>query len=158
MHPNEALIHRFYACFQARDGAGMAACYQPDAVFLDPAFGELRGAEVGGMWTMLCARAADLQVDVSNVHADAERGGAHWDARYTFTQTGRPVLNRIDATFLFRDGLIVRHEDRFSFWRWARQALGPAGLVLGWAPPLQAKVRAKAKGNLQSFMRKSGKE
>ena len=86
---------------------------------------------------------------------DAERGKAHWDARYTFTQTGRRVHNRIDARFLFRDGLIIRHEDTFSFWRWARQALGPAGLLLGWAPPLRAKVRSTARGNLRAFMRKA---
>ena len=155
MHPNAALIERFYASFQARDAAGMAACYHPDAVFSDPAFGELRGAEVGGMWTMLCSRAADLEVRVSGVEADAERGKAHWDARYTFTRTGRKVHNRIDARFLFRDGLIIRHEDSFSFWRWAGQALGPVGLLLGWAPPLRGKVRSTARGNLKSFMHKA---
>ena len=155
MHPNAALIERFYACFRARDAAGMAACYHPEAVFSDPAFGELRGAEVGAMWTMLCSRATDLEVHASGVQAGAERGEAHWDARYTFTQTGRKVHNSIDARFLFRDGLIVRHDDRFSFWRWARQALGPVGLLLGWAPPLRAKVRATARGNLKSFMRKA---
>jgi len=155
MHPNAALIERFYASFQARDAAGMAACYHPDAVFIDPAFGELRGPRVGAMWSMLCSRAADLEVRVSGVQADAERGRAHWDARYTFTQTGRKVHNRIDATFLFRDGLVIRHEDRFSFWRWARQALGPVGLLLGWAPPLRAKVRSTARRNLEAFMRKS---
>lgn len=155
MHPNEALLHRLYACFQERDGAGMAACYHPDAVFSDPAFGELRGPEIGAMWVMLCARAADLEVRVSGVAADAERGEARWDARYTFTQTGRRVHNRIDARFLFRDGLIVRHDDRFLFWRWARQALGPAGLLLGWAPPLRAKVRSTARSHLRAFMRKA---
>jgi ketosteroid isomerase-like protein len=155
MHPNEALIHRFYACFQARDAGGMAACYAPDAVFSDPAFGELRGEEVGAMWTMLASRATDLEVRVSGVQADAERGQAHWDAYYTFGQTGRKVHNSIDAKFLFRDGLIVRHEDTFSFWRWSRQALGPMGLLLGWAPPLRAKVRSTARGNLEAFTRKA---
>jgi ketosteroid isomerase-like protein len=156
MHPNEALIHRFYACFQARDAAGMAACYAPDAVFSDPAFGELRGAEVGAMWSMLASRATDLEVRVSGVQADDERGQAHWDAYYTFGQTGRKVHNSIDAKFLFRGGLIVRHEDTFSFWRWSRQALGPMGLLLGWAPPLRAKVRSTARGNLEAFTRKAG--
>jgi ketosteroid isomerase-like protein len=154
MHPNAALIERFYACFQARDAAGMGACYHPEAVFSDAAFGELRGERVGAMWAMLCARASDLEITVSGVEADAERGRAHWDAHYTFGQTGRKVQNRIDASFLFRDGLIIRHEDRFSFWRWSRQALGPMGLLLGWAPPLRAKVRSTARGSLEAYMRK----
>ena len=152
MHPNAALIERFYAAFAARDAAGMQACYHPDIVFSDPAFGELRGAEAGAMWAMLVARGKDLQVTASQVEADDRRGSAHWDARYTFGQTGRPVLNRIDAEFEFRDGLIARHTDRFDFWAWARQALGPAGLALGWTPLLRNKVRSTARAGLEKYM------
>jgi ketosteroid isomerase-like protein len=155
MHPNEALLHRFYTAFQTCDTAGMQVCYHPDVVFSDPAFGELRGGDVGAMWTMLCTRAKDLEIAFSGVSADAESGKAHWDARYTFTQTGRRVHNAIDASFRFRDGLIVRHDDRFPFWRWARQALGPAGLVLGWTPLLQAKVRKNARAGLAAYLRKA---
>jgi ketosteroid isomerase-like protein len=46
MHPNEALIRRFYTAFGARDAGAMAACYHPDVLFCDPVFGELEGAEV----------------------------------------------------------------------------------------------------------------
>ena len=155
MHPNEALVHRFYTCFQALDPAGMQACYHPDVIFSDPAFGELRGSDVGAMWTMLCTRARDLEIVFSDVTADAESGTARWDARYTFTQTGRRVHNAIDASFRFRDGLIVRHDDRFSFWRWSRQALGPAGLLLGWTPLLRGKVRKTARAGLHAYLRKS---
>ena len=69
----------------------------------------------------------------------ATTGRAHWVATYTYSATGRPVENRIDATFEFRDGRIVRHRDRFDLYRWARQALGPKGLLLGWLPPVQAR-------------------
>ncbi len=155
MHPNAALIERFYTSFQACDARGMAACYHPDVLFTDPAFGELRGAEAGAMWAMLCGRAKDLRITFANVAADEESGDAEWEAHYTFTQTGRPVHNRIRARFRFRDGLIVRHDDRFPFWRWARQALGPAGLLLGWTPLLQHKVRATARAGLASYIKKS---
>lgn len=157
MHPNAALIERFYAAFAARDAAGMQACYHPEIVFEDPAFGELRGAEAGAMWAMLCERGRDLQVTASDIEANDERGRAHWEARYTFGQTGRPVHNRIDAEFAFRDGLIVRHTDRFDFWTWARQALGPAGLVLGWTPVVQKKVRSTARRSLQKYMQGGGR-
>jgi ketosteroid isomerase-like protein len=45
VHPNEALIERFYRAFQARDAATMGTCYHPDIVFSDPAFPELRGLD-----------------------------------------------------------------------------------------------------------------
>jgi ketosteroid isomerase-like protein len=156
MHPNAALIHRFYDSFAALDAAGMQACYHPDVVFRDPAFGELRGAQAGAMWAMLTGRASDLQVSATDVQADDVRGRAHWDAHYTFGQTGRKVLNRIDAEFEFRDGLIVRHTDTFDFWAWARQALGPTGLLLGWTPVLRNKVRSTARAGLEKYMREKG--
>jgi ketosteroid isomerase-like protein len=149
---NRALIERFYSAFARRDHATMASCYAPDARFSDPAFGELRGPEVAAMWRMLCERGTDLELDFSDVAADGERGSAHWVADYTFSATGRRVHNEIDASFRFRDGLIAEHDDRFSFWRWSRQALGPIGLVAGWTPLVQGKVRAQARANLDRFM------
>jgi ketosteroid isomerase-like protein len=156
VHPNAALIERFYRAFQARDAAAMGACYHPEIEFSDPAFPALRGREAGAMWAMLCARAQDLEIEFGDVRADDARGRAHWEARYTFSPTGRRVHNVIDADFEFRSGLIARHVDRFGFWRWARQALGPAGLVLGWSPMVRNRVRSEARRGLDAFLRKSG--
>ena len=54
------------------------------------------------------------------------------DANYTFSATGRKVVNRIDAVFEVRDGKFVAHYDSFSFHKWAAQALGGVGSALGW--------------------------
>jgi ketosteroid isomerase-like protein len=153
MHPHAELIQRFYAAFALRDWAGMAACYHPDVHFSDEVF-DLHGADAGWMWRMLCTNGRDLRLETSAIAADGNGGSAHWDARYTFSATGRKVLNRIDASFEFRDGLIVRHVDRFDFWAWARQALGLPGLLLGWSGALKAKVRAKAAKSLADFKAK----
>lgn len=151
---NVALLDRFYDAFAAHDGATMAACYGPDATFSDPAFGTLDAAGAGAMWRMLTARAADLRIEVPERSADAGQGAAHWIAHYTFAQTGRPVVNDVRAEFRFADGLIAEHTDRFSFWRWSRQALGAPGLLLGWTPVLRAKVRRTALAGLAEFRAK----
>nr|QMS48188.1 ketosteroid isomerase-related protein [uncultured bacterium] len=75
---HEQLIERFYAAFQKRDAAGMAACYHPDVTFSDEAFPGLRGDRARDMWRMLCERGTDLELTFSDVSADAERGSAHW--------------------------------------------------------------------------------
>jgi uncharacterized protein YndB with AHSA1/START domain/ketosteroid isomerase-like protein len=148
---NRELIERLYGAMDRGDGEAMAACYRPDARFHDPAFGELTGEQAGDMWRMLTSRATDLEVDLREHDADEATGRAHWVARYTFTATGRPVVNDIQARFRFRDGRIAEHLDRFSFWRWSRQALGPAGLLLGWTPLLRAATRRRARGELERF-------
>ena len=154
MHPHETLIREFYARFAARDAEGMARCYHPEIAFSDPVFPMLRGADAGDMWRMLLKRATDLQVTLDEASADQDGGRAKWTARYTFARTGRPVVNRVEAMFAFRDGLIVRHFDHFSFWRWASQALGPLGAALGWFLPLKWKVRKDAARSLESFLAK----
>ena len=63
-------------------------------------------------------------------------------------------MNRIEALFAFRDGRIVRHYDRFSFWRWSAQALGPAGRFLGWFAPLKWMVRRQAAAQLDRYREK----
>jgi hypothetical protein len=128
----------------------MGACYHPEVHFTDPLF-DLHGDQARLMWRMLCTRARDLQLEFNAVQADAGAGRAHWEARYTFTSTGRKVHNIIDARFAFRDGLIVRHEDNFDFARWARQALGLPGLLLGWTGFLKSKVRAQTGATLAAF-------
>jgi hypothetical protein len=152
MHANGELIETFYRAFAAKDAEPMAAAYADVASFSDPVFPNLSAAEARGMWRMLTARAKDLELTFGGVSADEKSGRAHWEAKYTFTATGRQVHNIIDAEFDFADGKIIRHVDRFDFWRWSRQALGPSGVLLGWTPMLQKKVQATARKGLDRFL------
>jgi ketosteroid isomerase-like protein len=149
------LVRGFYEAFARRDGDAMAAVYADDATFRDPVFPDLRGAEVGAMWRMLCGRAKDLVVTASGIEGDDARVRAHWEATYTFSATGRKVHNVVDATFDVENGRVVRHVDDFDFWRWSRMALGASGLLLGWSPVVRNKVRAQARAGLDAFMAKA---
>jgi ketosteroid isomerase-like protein len=153
---HELLIEGFYAAFAQRDGAGMEACYTPDVRFSDPVFTELHGAEAGAMWRMLTERATDLRVELLEREADDGQGSARWRATYTFTQTGRPVVNDVRASFRFANGLIAEHEDDFDFYRWARQALGSTGALLGWTPLIRSAVRRRARAGLEEFLAREG--
>jgi ketosteroid isomerase-like protein len=146
---NGKVIRDLYDALDRHDGETMAAQYAPDATFEDPAFGRLTGEEAGDMWRMLCSRAEDLKVELPEHEANGDEGTAHWIATYTF-RTGRPVVNDIRARFRFRDGKITEHRDSFSFHKWARQALGPAGWVLG-LPVMNSLVRGRARADLKEF-------
>lgn len=156
---SRAVIENFYAAFARLDGAAMKAAYADNATFEDPAF-RLQGKErVGGMWTMLTETIRAKGQDVWKLEVSAVTDStAHWEPTYRFSATGRMVHNIIDARFVFdSDGKIVEHVDHFDFWRWSRQALGPAGLFLGWSPMLRKKVQATASRNLESFLAKRQK-
>ena len=87
-----------------------------------------------------------------NAPADDSLGQTHWEPRYTFSATGRPVHNVIDAAFTFEAGRIVRHVDTFDLWRWSRMALGFKGLLLGWSPTLRNAVRRQARRGLDAWI------
>ena len=149
MADGDRIITAIYDALDGGAGEAMASLYAPDARFKDPAFGELTGAEAGDMWRMLTSRATDLEVELAEHEASGDEGSARWIATYTF-RTGRPVVNEIRARFRFRDGRIVEHEDSFPFHPWARQALGPAGWVLGLYP-FRLLVRRRARADLKRF-------
>ncbi len=151
---NKATIERLYAAFGERNGTAMTACYAPDAHFRDPAFGDLQGDDVGAMWRMLTGRAKDLEIELREHDATDDAGGAHWIARYSFGPDGRAVVNDIRASFRFAaDGRIADHVDEFDFHRWASQALGFKGHLVALLPPLRAKAREQALGQLAAFKR-----
>jgi len=149
--PNDALIERFYHAFALADGRTMSACYAPDIHFHDPVFDDLRGPEAGAMWRMLTRSSRDFRLELLEHDSDETSGSAHWVAHYTFSQTGRPVVNDVRAVFRFRDGLIVDHVDTFDFGRWAGQALGLRGQLLGWTPFVRSAVRRRARTSLDQF-------
>ncbi len=154
---NQQIIQKFYEAFSNKDYAIMGSLYHPEASFTDEAFINLNASQVADMWQMLITNGKDLKVVYSDISADATTGKAHWDADYTFSLTEKKVHNSIDATFEFKDGLIFRHRDRFNFWVWSRQALGFAGMLLGWTSFLQNKVSQTAMQQLKKFSENKAK-
>ena len=144
MSDESSVIESFYGSFAAGDADGMERCYHPEVSFSDPAFPDLRGPEVMKMWRMLLDRADDLEIVLGEHSGGGGTGTAHWTARYTFSSTGRSVVNEIDASFRFSEGLISEHRDSFDFWKWSRMALGAPGFFLGWSPMLRKKVQAQS--------------
>lgn len=155
-HPNVNVILDFYRAFQRLDAEAMAKCYTDDVVFSDPAFGELKGDAARDMWRMLAQRAEGFSLTFSDVAADERVGHAQWTATYRFSRTGRIVVNRIEARFAFRDGLIAEHRDVFDVWRWARQALGVKGALLGWTPFVHRAIRTQARTTLDAYRARAG--
>jgi len=145
------VVTRLYQAFAVRDHAAMARCYTLDAHFSDPVFTDLEGTQVTAMWRMLCERATDLRITFRDVVVAGISGSAHWEAWYTYSATGRPVHNVISARFTLRDGLIAEHHDRFDVYRWARQALGTPGVLLGWTPFMRRAIQRRAAQSLARF-------
>lgn len=145
-------LDRFYSAFQQRDWATIGECYHNDAHFSDPVFPDLDANGVRAMWKMLLGSGTDMRMDFKVLSEDKTSGKVEWEAFFTFGKTGRPVHNKITSTFVLKDGLILKQTDVFDFWRWSKQALGTAGLLLGWTPIIKNKVREMAAKNLARSM------
>jgi ketosteroid isomerase-like protein len=157
MTPNEALIAKFYTAFQQKDYQAMNSCYSDDIVFYDPAFELLRGDEVRCMWEMLCKNAKDFSLVYDSIKAkDHEYYTCNWVATYTFSKTGRRVVNNVKAHMRIENGKIMEHSDAFSLHKWSSQALGFAGKLLGWNSFFQRKIKNQARKNLLKFIQAKG--
>ncbi|MFT5819699.1 MAG: ketosteroid isomerase-like protein [Crocinitomix sp.] len=148
------IITEFYTAFQNKEVEKMVSFYHDDIEFTDPAFGDLKGEHAKNMWRMLMANSVDLELEFSQVSATENSGKAHWDARYSFSQTGRKVLNKIDAEFTFKDGKIIRHIDTFNLHTWAKQALGFKGMLLGGTGFFKRKLNSQTAHMLAKFENK----
>lgn len=145
------LICDFYHAFHELDADKMVSYYHKDIVFEDPAFGVLKGKRANAMWYMLCEsqKGKDFKVESTNITDNS----AHWEAYYTFSKTGRNVHNKIDASFQFKDGLIIKHTDVFNLHQWARQAMGFKGFVFGGTGFFKSKLQEQTNGLLTKYIK-----
>jgi ketosteroid isomerase-like protein len=148
------VINKFYDAFQRKDAATMKSCYAHSVIFNDPAFVNLNYEEVRSMWEMLIRRGKDLELSYTVLWETDTAAAAEWTATYTFSTTGRKVVNHIKASFEINEGKIVRHDDVFDFYTWSSQALGWMGYLFGGTKFLQGKVQRSARASLMKYMLK----
>ena len=154
MNNNEELIQKLYDAFARLDYATMQNCYAANPIFNDPVFGILQGEEVNAMWEMLCKNAKNFSLHADKIEVDGEYGTCNWEASYTFSKTGRRVVNKVKAHMRIENGKITEHTDEFDIYKWSRQALGLPGVLLGRSGYLKNKIRSDAKAKLYRFMNK----
>ncbi len=156
MTANEGIIIKFYTAFANADANQMCECYHPKIQFSDPAFGTLNGNDVCQMWKMLLEKSkGNIKIEFSEIKTKGQYGSALWIATYNFSKTNRKVVNSVSAKFHFQDGLIVKHTDDFDIWKWAKQALGIKGLLLGWTGFMQKKIQENARMTLKTYCKKN---
>ena len=151
------IIQSFYQAFADHDVEKMVSYYSDDIEFTDPAFGTLNAERAKNMWRMLVQsqRGKKFDVSFSEVKEDENSGTAHWEAKYKFSQTGRQVHNKIDASFVIKDGKIIKHTDHFNLHNWAKQALGFKGYLIGGTSFFRRKMMKQTNNLLKKFEKKS---
>jgi ketosteroid isomerase-like protein len=153
MSGNKQIIEKFYNAFQQLDYKVMQSCYSDDIVFSDPVFLLLKGNEVKAMWEMLCKNARDFSLSFSDIELiDHEYATCSWTASYTFSRTGRKVVNHIKAFMRLKDGKIIEHSDGFRLSTWAAQALGWKGVLFGWTGFMRRGIQKNARRSLAYFI------
>ena len=156
MHDNKLIIQQFYTAFQQLNAAGMNACYTDDIIFSDPVFMILKGDEVKCMWEMLCKNAKGFSLTFSDIELlDEEYATCKWQAKYTFSKTGKKVTNNAKAYMRIIDGKITEHSDAFRLSTWLSQALGWKGALLGWTGFMKRSVQNNARKTLMKYMEKN---
>jgi ketosteroid isomerase-like protein len=158
MNNDERLIELFFTAFQKLDARQMNACYSDDIAFYDPMFELLRGNEAKAMWEMLCTNAKNFSLAFDNIkNLDDGYYTCNWTASYTFSKTGRSVVNMCKAHMKIENGLITEHSDGWSLQKWSAQAIGLSGKLFGWAGFYRRRLKNNARRNLLHYMENKAK-
>ncbi len=147
----QEIITQFYLAFQQQDAEKMISFYHDDIEFTDPAFGTIRGNDAKNMWRMLCENAQNFSLNYSHI----TNTSAHWEAKYNFSGTGKRVHNKIDASFVFKDGKIYKHTDVFNLHKWATQAFGIKGFLIGNTSFFKKKLQKQTHKLLAKYTKKN---
>ena len=111
------------------------------------------------MWEMLCSNAKDFSLTFGDIKAvDDDYSTCRWTASYTFSKTGKKVVNHIKAFMKLKNGKIIEHSDGFRLSTWIGQALGWKGVLFGWTGFIKKAVQKNAKKSLMAFMAKKYSE
>ena len=148
-----AIVKKFYEAFSIKDVETMVAFYDRSIIFEDPAFGKLHGEQAKNMWRMLLhsQKEKSFKVVASKIRENSNEGTAYWEASYNFGKQKRKVHNRIEASFIIKNGKIIKHTDSFDLYKWSRQAFGITGTLIGWTPYFKKKLRTQILQRLASF-------
>jgi hypothetical protein len=65
-------------------------------------------------------------------------------------------VNTIQARFEFKDARIYRHCDEFSLWRWASQAMGITGSLIGFTGFFRHRLQKQTRKLLAAYMESHG--
>lgn len=152
---SKEVVSKFYDAFKAKDYKTMASLYTINASFSDEVFPSLNGFEAGKMWEMLLKGAKDMSLEYKILDTSKKGAKVQWIANYTFSKTGRKVQNVVTSTFEIEDGKIYTQRDKFSFSKWAKQALGFVPWLIGFTGIPQKKVQETAAIGLNDFIRKN---
>ncbi|MDO1500777.1 nuclear transport factor 2 family protein [Winogradskyella maritima] len=154
------IITTFYNAFHQLDANTMVKQYHNDIIFEDPAFGRLQGKRSKAMWQMLCSsqKGKDFKIDYHSVTETTSEGSAIWEAYYTFSKTGRRVHNIIHASFTIEDGKITKHTDDFNLHKWASQAMGFKGKLLGGTGFFKRQLQKQTNAMLDTYITKTEKQ
>jgi len=146
-------IESFYKAFTDMDVETMVSHYHDNVWFADPAFGALKGEHAKNMWRLLISsqKGKPFIVKAYDIKCTETEGSATWEAEYLFGQSRRKVHNVIHAKFKLHDGKIISHLDEFNLHRWATQAMGFSGWLIGWTAFFRSKLNKQTNALLNKY-------
>jgi ketosteroid isomerase-like protein len=124
------VVRTFFDAFCKGDMPTLERLYTPDVKWKDPIFSFDDRAGTMGMWRILLAPSPEKKFTYEIKSVKGDTVVVNWLADYELL--GRKIHNDVTATLVVKDGKIVRHEDVYSWDKWARQAFPLGGAVNWW--------------------------
>jgi hypothetical protein len=139
-----------FSALRSRNAAAAAACYDKAGVFSSPFIGEVRGGALEPLWRAIFAATRDNTLSFTIVDLGLTSARVEGLTTYSLVASGRSVTSMFDSVLHIRDRRVLRHDDTFDAWSWARMAFGPTGLMLGWSKAWQRQIGQDVRASLDA--------
>ena len=63
---------------------------------------------------LLSNKDAQVSITFFDILTKSERGKTKWVAKYSFGKAKRIIVNKVEADFVLKGGLIIKHTDSFD--------------------------------------------
>ncbi|MBO6794497.1 MAG: nuclear transport factor 2 family protein [Balneolaceae bacterium] len=143
------IVKTFYEALNNGDIKTVRQLYHPDAVYKSEMF-SLKGPEVFALWYTATQPEMNLTAECSSINKVNNEVHTTWNISYELSVVNRTIKLSEKGLFKFKDGKIIFHQDKYSFYSWCKQTLGPIGWLFGWTAWLKKRVSKQALKTIHS--------
>ncbi len=143
------IVNTFYEALNKGDIKTIRQLYHPEAVYKSEMF-TLKGQEVFALWYTASQPEMNLKVECTSLKEVNNEVHTTWNISYQLSVVNRTVKLSEIGLFRFKDGKIIFHQDKYSFYSWCKQTFGPIGWLFGWTTWLKKRVSKQALKTINS--------
>jgi len=146
---------KLYRALAEGDLRAVRSCYDANARYSDPVFGQLGRGSACYIWPVIFSQIRRPEWKFEVVDAGLTSARLSTKVNFVFAETGRPTSLRIATHLAIREARVVRHDDDFDIDACTWMAFPKENRFRLWTPHGRERLKGHARSLLSNLEMKS---